>query len=84
MKRLSALDVLKSVRREMNPNANIGEYTLPVILKAMHVYAALQKHFLDSDEKENQLLNRSQKLREQDIVELWKYLGEYVYIPPLR
>ncbi len=62
MKQLSALDVLKSVRKEMNPDANIGEYKLPVILKAMHVYAALQKHFLGLDEKESQLLNRSQKL----------------------
>jgi len=39
---MTALEMLKKVRTEMRPNAKAGEYDLPVILKAMHDYAALR------------------------------------------
>lgn len=38
---MTALEVLKKVRSEMRPNAKAGEYELPVIIKAMHDFAAL-------------------------------------------
>lgn len=38
---MEALEILKSVRSEMRPDAKVGEYDLPVILKAMHEYATL-------------------------------------------
>lgn len=40
---MTALQILKKVRAEMRPNAKIGEYELPVILKAMHEFAALRQ-----------------------------------------
>lgn len=40
---MTALQILKKVRSEMRPNAKIGEYELPVILKAMHEFAALRQ-----------------------------------------
>lgn len=40
---MTALEILKKVRSEMRPNAKIGEYELPVILKAMHEFAALRQ-----------------------------------------
>ncbi len=41
--RMTELEILKKVRAEMNPNAKAGEYDLPVILKAMHEFAALRQ-----------------------------------------
>lgn len=41
--RMTALELLKKVRSEMRPNAKAGEYELPVILKAMHDFAALRQ-----------------------------------------
>lgn len=40
---MTALEILKKVRSEMRPNAKVGEYELPVILKAMHDFAALRQ-----------------------------------------
>ena len=40
---MTALEILKRVRSEMRPNAKTGEYELPVILKAMHDFAALRQ-----------------------------------------
>jgi hypothetical protein len=40
---MTALEILKKVRAEMKPNAKVGEYDLPVILKAMHEFAALRQ-----------------------------------------
>lgn len=39
---MTAVEILKKVRSEMRPNAKAGEYELPVILKAMHDFAALR------------------------------------------
>lgn len=40
---MTALEVLKKARAEMKPNAKAGEYDLPVILQAMHEFAALRQ-----------------------------------------
>lgn len=40
---MTALQILKKVRSEMRPNAKVGEYDLPVILKAMHDFAELRQ-----------------------------------------